>query len=163
VGVQCVAAAGNEQTERGQCRKCSWHLFLALRSDHALSCLSWVSHDMCNLASQNPLPAATTCVMLQVAYKDPVTGSEDKVQAGRMECTMQNIADFMTDRLDRPLLPGEAAGSDLSTFLVYNMRRKVRTAHVLVSDVQVAWYVAAGQPPQVTLALLLLPQLTAGM
>jgi hypothetical protein len=62
----------------------------------------------------------------QIAYKDPLTGSEDKVQAGRMECTMQNIADFMTDRLDRPLLPGEAAGSDLSTFLVYNMRRKVR-------------------------------------
>ncbi len=68
----------------------------------------------------------------QVSYNDPLTGQEEKVQAGRMECTMQNIADFMTDRLERPLGTGEAASTELSTFLVYNMRRKVQRHHASV-------------------------------
>lgn len=48
-----------------------------------------------------------------------------QVQAGRMECTMQNIADFMVDEFDAPMSPKEAASAQLSTFMVYNHRRKV--------------------------------------
>lgn len=42
-------------------------------------------------APDHPLP-------LQVTYNDPLTGTSSKILAGRMECTMQNIADHLTDR-----------------------------------------------------------------
>lgn len=48
-------------------------------------------------------------------------GSVEKF-AGRLESTMQNIADCMIDRSPRKLLPQELSG--LRTFLTYNERRK---------------------------------------
>lgn len=38
---------------------------------------------------------------------------------------MQNIADFMTDSRDEPMQPHDPDCYKLSTFLVYNERRKV--------------------------------------
>ncbi len=34
----------------------------------------------------------------KVAYHDPLSGQTQQLHAGRMECTMQNIADYMTDK-----------------------------------------------------------------
>ncbi len=34
----------------------------------------------------------------EVVYTDPLSGTHTKLYAGRMECTMQNIADYMTDK-----------------------------------------------------------------
>jgi hypothetical protein len=62
----------------------------------------------------------------KVAYFDVLTGQDRRVQAGRMECTMQNMADYITDIFDSPLSAQEASSSKFSTFLVYNHRRKVR-------------------------------------
>lgn len=87
----------------------------------------------------------------QVKYFDPLAGQERAVYAGRMECTMQNLADAITTRGTGPIsLPADAPGGGdgladalnngaggggvdaaaelaekLDTFLVYNMRRKV--------------------------------------
>ncbi|GFR51311.1 hypothetical protein Agub_g13676 [Astrephomene gubernaculifera] len=52
-----------------------------------------------------------------------------QVAAGRMESTMQNLADFLTDRFERPMDPQQlAASQQLSTFLVSNLRRKVTSS-----------------------------------
>jgi hypothetical protein len=67
-----------------------------------------------------------------VKFFDPFIQEEREVRAGRMECTMQNLADSLTSR-SAAALAGTAAGSRaeqalmdrLSTFMVYNMRRKV--------------------------------------
>jgi len=65
---------------------------------------------------------------------DPLLQEEREVRAGRMECTMQNLADSLTTRTSRPLAAAVADGNSdqqqqdseqLSSFMVYNMRRKV--------------------------------------
>lgn len=48
--------------------------------------------------SEQLMPGLIFNLKKTVAYKDPLTQQEQKVQAGRMECTMQNIADHMSDR-----------------------------------------------------------------
>jgi hypothetical protein len=67
-----------------------------------------------------------------VKFFDPFIQEEREVRAGRMECTMQNLADSLTSRSAAPLAgPAAGAGAEqalmdrLSTFMVYNMRRKV--------------------------------------
>jgi hypothetical protein len=68
----------------------------------------------------------------QVKFFDPFIQEEREVRAGRMECTMQNLADSLTSR-SAAALAGQGAGAGaeqalvdrLSTFMVYNMRRKV--------------------------------------
>lgn len=49
-------------------------------------------------------------------------GTMVKKHAGRLESTMQNIADYIIDRFPRRLAKGER--NDLSTFITYNERRK---------------------------------------
>lgn len=81
---------------------------------------------------------------IKVTFFDPLLGRERAVRAGRMECTMQNLADSLTTRTSAPL-PSTAASppdggsssggggggvgggeeTELSSFMVYNMRRKV--------------------------------------
>ncbi|KAF5837813.1 nucleotide-diphospho-sugar transferase [Dunaliella salina] len=64
-----------------------------------------------------------------ITYKDPLRGTPaQRMLAGRMECTMQNIADYMTDRKSEALQPTDPACNQLSTFLVYNERRKVTSS-----------------------------------
>lgn len=48
------------------------------------------------------------------------------VHAGRMECTMQNLADALTQRFPEPLDP--AATAELGTFVVFNERRYVTSS-----------------------------------
>lgn len=79
-------------------------------------------------SSEKLMPGLIFNLKKKVAYRDPrFSDQERKVQAGRMECTMQNIADYMTDSFDEAMSPAEAAAAKLSTFLVYNHRRKVRS------------------------------------
>eukprot|EP01025_Chloroclados_australasicus_P021677 TRINITY_DN22728_c0_g2_i3.p1 TRINITY_DN22728_c0_g2~~TRINITY_DN22728_c0_g2_i3.p1 ORF type:complete len:857 (+),score=118.99 TRINITY_DN22728_c0_g2_i3:53-2623(+) len=59
-------------------------------------------------------------------YNDAYTGTEKEVLAGRMECTMQNIADNLMSSFDSPLT--EQQRSELPTFVVYNRRRKVTSS-----------------------------------
>lgn len=73
----------------------------------------------------------------QVKFFDPFLQEEREVRAGRMECTMQNLADSLTTRTTQPMAAGDSSSSStdagtqqqlmdqLSTFMVYNMRRKV--------------------------------------
>ena len=64
---------------------------------------------------QAPLPAAAE-----------VVAAGHKVAAGRMESTMQNMADLLADKFDAPLSAWDRANAHLSTFYVTNLRRKVR-------------------------------------
>jgi hypothetical protein len=87
------------------------------------------------------LPGLIFNLKKKVAYADPLRGGEVReVRAGRMESTMQNLA----DQLGTTLLQGEggngendtdannaaaaAAAPSLSTFLVRNVRRKVTSS-----------------------------------
>lgn len=51
-----------------------------------------------------------------------------QVKAGRLESTMQNLADALADRFDMPQTSASLADSQLSTFMMYNMRRKVTSS-----------------------------------
>lgn len=82
-------------------------------------------------------------VSVQVSFFDPLLQQDREVRAGRMECTMQNLADSLTVRTPQRLTAatpaaataaaaaaaaGSSAGDaseELSTFMVYNLRRKV--------------------------------------
>ncbi|KAF6262593.1 nucleotide-diphospho-sugar transferase [Scenedesmus sp. NREL 46B-D3] len=71
----------------------------------------------------------------KVKFFDPFIQDEREVRAGRMECTMQNLADSLTSRSAAALAgPGAGPGAEqalmdrLSTFMVYNMRRKVTSS-----------------------------------
>ncbi|GAX76097.1 hypothetical protein CEUSTIGMA_g3540.t1 [Chlamydomonas eustigma] len=83
-------------------------------------------------SSDQLMPGLIFNLKKKVAYTDPlIEGSaamQQKVQAGRMECTMQNLADYMVERFDSQMTSAEAAASKLSTFLVYNHRRKVTSS-----------------------------------
>lgn len=63
---------------------------------------------LCNLKSKAP-------------YIDS-KGNKTEIEAGRLESTMQNIADYITDSFPEPIRPGEQRA--LRTFLTYNKRRK---------------------------------------
>lgn len=63
---------------------------------------------LCNLKSKAP-------------YIDP-DGKRTEIEAGRLESTMQNIADYITDSFPEPIRPGEQRA--LKTFLTYNKRSK---------------------------------------
>ncbi|GFH06732.1 uncharacterized protein HaLaN_01411, partial [Haematococcus lacustris] len=78
--------------------------------------------------SQQLMPGLIFNMKKKVLYRDPLTQHEEQVLAGRMESTMQNIADFMTDSFDGPVPAHDAEQLQLSTFLVYNMRRKVTSS-----------------------------------
>lgn len=85
------------------------------------------------------MPPLLPCTPMQVSFFDPLLQSDREVRAGRMECTMQNLADSLTVRTPQRLEAaapaaaaaaaaagnGDAACEELSTFMVYNLRRKV--------------------------------------
>jgi UTP---glucose-1-phosphate uridylyltransferase len=61
-----------------------------------------------------------------ITYTPATTGQTRTVRAGRMECTMQNLADALTDCSPQRLRPEQAA--DLRTFVVFNERRYVTSS-----------------------------------
>eukprot|EP00798_Chlamydomonas_sp_ICE-L_P025555 gene25555-11203_t len=78
--------------------------------------------------SEKLMPGLIFNLKKMVNYLDPLSGVESKVRAGRMECTMQNMADYLVDSYDTPLDLESEAGDSLSTFLVYNSRQKVTSS-----------------------------------
>ena len=104
--------------------------------------------------SEQLMPGLIFNLKKKVQYKDPLSGTSTALTAGRMECTMQNIADFLTDAYDAPQAPaalqeggGGGGGGRLSTFLVTNLRRKVTSSAKKKLDVQAA--VASGKAPRI--------------
>jgi UTP---glucose-1-phosphate uridylyltransferase len=71
---------------------------------------------------QHPLPGRLINLKHRVPYIDK-DGVRSTVLGGRIESTMQNIADYFVDHFDRPLSENEL-GSYLKTFLVFNSRLK---------------------------------------
>lgn len=71
--------------------------------------------------------ASFNCLFLpcpQISFHDAWLGFERSVAAGRLECTMQNLADCLVTPSEEPL-EGSAAAQQLDSFVVYNQRRKV--------------------------------------
>ena len=75
------------------------------------------------------LPGLILNLSKTMTYRDSETGREVSEKAGRLECTMQNLADSM-GQLFPESLEGAPGGSpdSLETFLVYNARRKVTSS-----------------------------------
>lgn len=61
-----------------------------------------------------------------VSFHDAATGDTVSRRAGRLECTMQNLADCFAQRFGQQL-PKQLHG-DLDTFVVFNTRRKVTSS-----------------------------------
>jgi hypothetical protein len=96
---------------------------------------------------------------VQVSFFDPLLQQDREVRAGRMECTMQNLADSLTVLTPQRLTAatpaaataaaaaaaaGSSAGDaseELSTFMVYNMRGKVRACSLSLVLLQGHWTV----------------------
>eukprot|EP00879_Flechtneria_rotunda_P005108 GHRR01005389.1.p1 GENE.GHRR01005389.1~~GHRR01005389.1.p1 ORF type:complete len:883 (+),score=260.17 GHRR01005389.1:598-3246(+) len=80
------------------------------------------------------LPSLIFNLKKKVKVLDPFLQGEREVRAGRMECTMQNLADSLTTRTKQPLTTAGSGGKllqqldALKTFMVYNMRRKVTSS-----------------------------------
>lgn len=68
-----------------------------------------------------PIPGMLINTKHSVSYLDAY-GNKEEIPAGRLESTMQNIADYITDHSPRRLL--SVTPSDLKTFVTYNERRK---------------------------------------
>lgn len=79
---------------------------------------------------RNLMPGLIFNLKKKVRYTDPVTRVEREVTAGRMESTMQNLADVLVDGRDVPLTHADVDGAAaaLRTFMVYNLRRKVTSS-----------------------------------
>ena len=91
------------------------------------------------------LPGLLLNLGKDLCYKDATAGgAERRVKAGRLECTMQNLADVMGQSFDAPLA-GDAGRAGLDTFLVYNQRRKVRARRGLAGGV-LAWLPCESSP-----------------
>ncbi|KAL4426976.1 hypothetical protein ABPG77_009537 [Micractinium sp. CCAP 211/92] len=74
------------------------------------------------------LPGMILNLGKRVSWADPLAGgAERSVAAGRLECTMQNLADSLDQSFPAPLESSEEKAA-LDTFLVYNHRRKVTSS-----------------------------------
>jgi len=76
------------------------------------------------------LPGMILNMNKEVVHRDPEAGWEErKEKAGRLECTMQNLADCLADPMTNSSGSSDCDnGSDLQTFLVYNRRSKVTSS-----------------------------------
>lgn len=77
--------------------------------------------EMKKLAKVSPIPGVLINLKSKFSCLDPEGGCQEIV-AGRLESTMQNIADFITDKTSLKLAPEEL--KTLKTFVVFNERRK---------------------------------------
>lgn len=78
-------------------------------------------------ASSSPasLPGMIMNLKKPIIYRD-VNGVDQSVRAGRLECTMQNIADSLQKQYLRRLAP--IPQEELDTYIVFNKRRKVTSS-----------------------------------
>ncbi len=74
-----------------------------------------------NALEKCPIPGMLINMKTEVPIIDE-SGNKHLVKGGRLESTMQNIADLMTQHLDSP--KQDIGPLELSTFLTYNRRRK---------------------------------------
>ncbi|KAL1559274.1 UTP--glucose-1-phosphate uridylyltransferase 3, chloroplastic [Salvia divinorum] len=74
---------------------------------------------------ESSLPGMVLNIKKSVTYMDQF-GIKHCVPGGRLECTMQNIADHFTNRYSSRCYKG--VEDDLDTFIVYNERRKVTSS-----------------------------------
>jgi UTP---glucose-1-phosphate uridylyltransferase len=72
------------------------------------------------------LPGMIFNLKKQMTYTPALSSTPRTVQAGRMECTMQNLADALSQTFSQRLRPEQA--SALSTFVVFNERRYVTSS-----------------------------------
>lgn len=80
-------------------------------------------------STEGILPGMILNLKKRMLCRDPATWGERSVHAGRLECTMQNLADLLVSRSQERLEGGEAvAAAALDTFVVYNQRRKVTSS-----------------------------------
>ncbi|KAG8390128.1 hypothetical protein BUALT_Bualt01G0051300 [Buddleja alternifolia] len=79
--------------------------------------------------NENSLPGMVLNVKKPITYMDQF-GMKHCVSGGRLECTMQNIADnFANTYSSRGYeVPGKIFAEELDTFIVYNERRKVTSS-----------------------------------
>jgi len=73
------------------------------------------------LIEECPIPGMTINLKSTAPLRLPGKPLQ-QVPAGRLETTMQNIADYLVDTLDHPL--GEGEEEHLESYLTYNQRRK---------------------------------------
>jgi hypothetical protein len=74
------------------------------------------------------LPGMILNLNKKVCHVDPYTGAETHTHAGRLECTMQNLADCLKTTWREDQLGDVPDVHDLDTFLVYGPRRKVTSS-----------------------------------
>jgi len=82
------------------------------------------------------LPGMILNLQKEACYVDAASGNECRVPAGRLECTMQNLADCFATEVEVPATNLSADGDGdglpppdaLSTFMVYGPRRKVTSS-----------------------------------
>lgn len=75
--------------------------------------------------SRESLPGMILNLKKPAVFEDYL-GKQHSVIAGRLECTMQNIADFLTNTSSCRRSPNSPG--DLDTFVTYNQRRKVTSS-----------------------------------
>lgn len=75
--------------------------------------------------SSRSLPGMILNLKKPIVYKDYL-GATHRTYAGRVECTMQNVADLLLNKFSSRLKPSQHDGLD--TFVVYNQRRKVTSS-----------------------------------
>ncbi|KAI5055644.1 hypothetical protein GOP47_0029165 [Adiantum capillus-veneris] len=71
------------------------------------------------------LPGMILNLKKPIVYEDYL-GATHRTYAGRVECTMQNVADFLLNKFSSRMKP--AQHDSLDTFVVYNQRRKVTSS-----------------------------------
>ena len=70
------------------------------------------------------LPGMILNLNKEIVHVNVDTGTEESIQAGRLECTMQNLADTFAKGIDVE----DEICANLPTFLVYGPRRKVTSS-----------------------------------
>jgi hypothetical protein len=101
------------------------HLAPACAHPHAQAAERAVRASVAEGRTDAVLPGMILNLSKAVTYSDAaLRGAQRTLQAGRLECTMQNLADCLSER--RPeRLASEADRAALATFVVFNTRRKV--------------------------------------
>lgn len=75
--------------------------------------------------TSHSLPGMIINLKKPIIYNDYL-GAIHSTYAGRVECTMQNVADFLSNKFPSRLMPSQH--DCLDTFCVYNQRRKVTSS-----------------------------------
>ncbi|PNH08896.1 hypothetical protein TSOC_004536 [Tetrabaena socialis] len=110
-----------------------------------------VAEAVANGNGEQLMPGLIFNLNKKVAYTDPLGGETRQLRAGRMESTMQNLADFMTDRFEQPLDPKSHASTN-ATLAISSLRNGTTEMPMpppppapAVADAAAARAAAAGQ------------------